>query len=168
MDDAPERFMRVAVNVATVALDRGELPIGAAVVLDGRILATAHTAEVAEGRTLVHAELLALEAADRIRPFPGRRTDVQLYTTVEPCLMCLGAAMTFGLGAIYYALESPGDGAAHLAAGWQRAPLDLPSYRVPALHAGLLRDDVLALFRRYLERHQPGPLRDWAARMAAL
>ncbi len=51
---------------------------------------------------LVHADLLALEAADKINPFPGKRRDAVLYVTGEPCLMCLGAALTFFLGEIYY------------------------------------------------------------------
>ena len=89
-----EKFMRKALEMAQVGLSKGELPIGAVVVLDGEVIASAHTQEKSEGRLLVHAELLALEAADRIKPFPGRRRDVKLFTTSEPCLMCLGAAMT--------------------------------------------------------------------------
>jgi tRNA(Arg) A34 adenosine deaminase TadA len=55
MQDDPRHYMRVALNVAAVGLARAELPIGAVVALDGRILATAHTAEVSERRRLVHA-----------------------------------------------------------------------------------------------------------------
>src|SRR5689334_2753191 len=121
MSDHPdEQFMREALRMASLGLERGELPIGAVVVLDGRVIAAAHTTEAAERRLLVHAELLALEAADRLQPFPGRRRDAQLFVTLEPCLMCLGAAMSFFLGAIHYALESPGDGAVALVREWRR------------------------------------------------
>jgi tRNA(adenine34) deaminase len=148
MQDEPRHYMRVALNVAAVGLARDELPIGAVVVLDGRILATAHTAEVSERRRLVHAELLALEAADRIRPFPGRRADVQLFTTLEPCLLCFGAA--------------------HLVSGWQRDPAAMPSLRLPQVTGGLLRAEAQALFRRYVARHSSGPLWEWAKYLAEL
>ncbi len=168
MQDDPRHYMRVALNVAAVGLARDELPIGAVVVLDGRILATAHTAEVSERRRLVHAELLALEAADRIRPFPGRRADVQLFTTVEPCLLCFGAAQFFGLGALTFALESPGDGAAHLVSGWQRDPAAMPSLRLPQVTGGLLRAEAQVLFRRYVALHSSGALWEWAKYLAEL
>jgi tRNA(adenine34) deaminase len=66
-------------------LEKGELPIGAVVVLNNEVIAAAHTTEKTEGRLLVHADLLALEAADRIKPFPGKRREAALYVTGEPC-----------------------------------------------------------------------------------
>jgi len=131
--------MREARRQAARGLEQGELPIGAVVVLEERILAAEHTREAAEGRLLVHADLLALEAADRLQPFPSRRRDAQLFVTLEPCLMCLGAAMSFFLGELYYGLESPGDGDGALVQGWQRREADFPAYRLPRLAGGLLR-----------------------------
>jgi tRNA(adenine34) deaminase len=159
--------MREALRIARAGLEQGELPIGAVIVLDDRIIAAAHTAERAERRLLVHAELLALEAADRLQPFPGRRRDVQLFTTLEPCLMCLGAAMSFSLGAIHYALASPGDGAAGLVQGWQRDKAAMPSYQVPHLHGGLLRAESVALFQDYVARHSSGGIWEWARTLIA-
>jgi tRNA(adenine34) deaminase len=159
--------MREALRVARAGLEQGELPIGAVVVLDDRIIAAAHTAERAERRLLVHAELLALEAADRLQPFPGRRRDVQLFATLEPCLMCFGAAMSFGPGAIHYALASPGDGAATLVQGWQRDEAAMPSYQLPRLHGGLLRAESVALFQDYVARHASGGMWEWARTLVA-
>src|SRR5205823_756976 len=139
MPDEHEGFMRDALSVAAQGLESGELPIGAVVVLDGRVIARAHTRERAEERLLVHADLLALEEADRLRPFPGRRRDARLYVTLEPCLMCLGAAMSFMLGEVYYGLESPSDGAVALARGWRRKEEDFPAYRLPRIEGGILR-----------------------------
>ena len=62
---ADEHGMREAPAVAERGLERGELPIGAVVVADGRVLGSSHTEEVTQRRLLVHAELLALEEADR-------------------------------------------------------------------------------------------------------
>ena len=109
-----EIFMREALRQAQAGLDKGELPIGAVVVLNDQIIASAHTLERSEQRLLVHADLLALEAADKLTPFPGNRRDVKLFVTCEPCLMCLGAAMSFFVGQVYYGHEAPGDGAVEL------------------------------------------------------
>jgi len=154
--------------VAREGLGQGELPIGAVIVLNGEIIAESFTRERAEGRLLVHADLLALEAADRIRPFPGKRRNAQLYVTGEPCLMCLGAAMAFFLGEIYYGHESPGDGAVKLVRGWQRKESDFPNYRVPNITGGILRDEAIDLFREYVALHDSGPLWEWARTIASL
>ncbi len=163
-----ERFMREALRMAQIGLDNGELPIGAVVVLNGQVIAAAHTEERAQGRLLVHADLLALEAADRLRPFPGSRRDAALFVTGEPCLMCLGAALSFFLGAVYYGHECPGDGAVSLVRGWRRKEEDFPNYRVPHIEGGVLRDDGIGLFRDYAARHSSGALWEWAKTIAAL
>src|SRR5689334_3789615 len=159
MTDAAQ-FMHQALKLAREALAQGELPIGAVVVSGEQIIAAAHTAELREQRLLVHAELLALDQADRLRPFPGRRRDAALFTTLEPCLMCIGAAMSFHVGRIYYALESPADGAVGLVRAWVRDKDALPSYRLPELHGGLLREQSIALFRAFAEAAAVGPMRD--------
>src|SRR5690348_6315934 len=127
MPVSPADRMREALKVAAEGMEKGELPIGAVVVLNDQIIARAHTTERAERRLLVHAELQALLEADRRSPFPGRRADVALFTTLEPCLMCMGAAMSFMLGTMYYALAAPGDGVAALVSQWQRKEEDFPA-----------------------------------------
>ena len=169
MNDSPVYYMQQTLSLAQKAIEQGELPIAALVVLDGQVIASAHTAERAEGRLLVHAELLALEQADRLKPFPGSRRDVVLYTNLEPCLMCMGAAMSFQLGAIYYALESPSDGAAALAQSWQRDEELFPGYQVPAITGGLLREQSIHLFQQWVERNPPGgPLWEWVQSLVEL
>lgn len=112
MSDADQHafFMALALEQARIGLDEGELPIGAVLVNDGQAITVAHTCEKAEQRRLVHAELLALDLADRLRPFPGRRSTTVLYTTLEPCMMCMGACINFGVSEVHYALASPTDG----------------------------------------------------------
>ena len=163
-----ERYMREALAVAGQGLEKGELPIGAVLVLHDRIIAAAHTMERSEGRFLVHADLLALEAADKLRPFPGKRREVRLYVNLEPCLMCLGAAMSFFLGEIYYGLESPGDGAVTVVRQWQKKQEDFPGYRVPKIEGGILREESIELFRQYVACHSPSAMLEWAKRLAAL
>ncbi len=161
-------FMRKALEVARAGLEQGELPIGAVIVQGNQIIASAHTQEKQQGRLLVHAELLALEAADSIKPFPGRRRDAQMFVTGEPCLMCLGAAMSFFLGEIYFGHEIPSDGAVSLVQQWKREEKDFPNYQVPRIEGGLLREESIALFQNYVVQHSSGAMWEWAKTIAGL
>jgi tRNA(adenine34) deaminase len=155
-------WMRQALALAAEALELGEFPIAAIVVLDNRIIGRATTTERQERRYLGHAELVALEQADRQGLSIGDRRAARMFTTLEPCMMCMGAAMSFFLGELTYALESPGDGAANLAREWARKEEDIPGYRVPQITGGLLREESIGLFEQYVARQAPGPMRDWA------
>lgn len=165
---SPLHFMQHTLAQAAEALKFGEFPIAAVVVLDDRIVARATTSEQRENRFLVHAEQLALEEADRLGFSFDERRRAALYTNLEPCLMCLGAAMSFFLGELYYGLESPGDGAVNLVEGWAREEKDIPEYRLPQISGGLLREESIALFRRYVDLQARGPRRDWAETLTRL
>jgi tRNA(adenine34) deaminase len=154
--------------LAAGALELGEFPIAAMVVLHDQILASATASEQREARFLGHAELVALEQADRLGLSFADRSAARLFTTLEPCLMCMGAAMSFFLGEIYYALESPGDGAVSLVQAWDRKEEDFPGYQLPRITGGLLRAESITLFDRYVSRHPPGPMRDWAETLTRL
>ena len=164
----PEQYMRRALALAAEALSLGELPIAAIVVLDDQIIAQATTSEQRERRFLGHAELVALEQADRQGLSYAQRRAAQLFTNLEPCLMCMGAAMSFFLGEIYYGLESPADGATGLMKGWHRRESDMPAYQVPRISGGLLRAESIRLFAQYVSAHEPGPMRDWAETLTKL
>lgn len=144
------------------------MPIGAAVVVDGEVVGEAHTQERTQGRLLVHADLLALDAADR--HLTGRRQRATLYVNLEPCLMCFGAAFTMRIGAVVYGLESPSDGGCRAFAEWDAARRreSMPGYQLPALRGGVLRRESAALFRAYAQRAKPGWAQTWAAELADL
>jgi tRNA(adenine34) deaminase len=164
----PETYMRQTLTLAGEALDRGEFPIAAIVVLDGRIISRGAASEEGKNRFLGHAELVALEKADRLGLSLAERREAKLFTNLEPCLMCMGAAMSFFLGEIYYALESPGDGAVDLASAWVRKEEDIAGYQLPKITGGLLREDCIRLFAEYVSRCPPGPRRDWAETLTRL
>ena len=160
--------MRHCLGLAAEALEFGEFPIAAIVVLDGEIIGQGTATEQRERRFLGHAELLALEQADKRHLSFDERSRARLFTTLEPCLMCMGAAMSFFLGEVYYALESPGDGAVDLVRGWVRVEDDIPGYRLPKISGGIRRAESIRLFERYVSRHPPGPMRDWAETLTKL
>jgi tRNA(adenine34) deaminase len=85
-----EYFMKEALDLATVAFETGEAPVGAVVVLDGEIIGKGHNAPIARMDPTAHAEVLAIrEAAARVRNY--RLVGATLYATLEPCVMCAGA-----------------------------------------------------------------------------
>ena len=76
--------------------------------------------------------------------------------------------MSFFIGEIFYALESPGDGAVELVKGWGREEDDMPEYRLPKITGGLLREESIRLFQKYVAMQSPGPMREWAERLTRL
>lgn len=168
IEKSPEFYMKETLTLAAKGIELGEIPIAAIVVLNGEIIASAITAEQREQRFLIHAEQLALEKADKLKPLPGNRRDVKLFTNLEPCLMCIGMAMSFFLGEIYYALESPADGAVDLVTNWTRKEEDMPVYQVPKITGGLLREESIDLFEQYVIRYPASPMVDWAKTLIAL
>lgn len=102
-----ERFMREALREAEAALARGDLPIGAVVVYDGDIIARASNAFYSERSEISHAELKALQTCfpflfDRLEG--GRHRRCVVYTTVEPCVMCLGAIVMADIPNVVFGL----------------------------------------------------------------
>jgi tRNA(adenine34) deaminase len=99
----PAELVSLAIEVAEEGLAAGELPIG-------DVLGRSWTRERAAGRRLVHADLLAMEQADRALGWSKRTAPLQLAVNLEPCLMCVGAAMALVVDEICYGLESPASG----------------------------------------------------------
>ena len=87
---ADEQFMRRALDEAMAARDAGEIPVGAVIVADGRIIARAHDLTETLGDVTAHAEMQAITSA--ANQLGGKYlTDCTLYVTLEPCIMCAGA-----------------------------------------------------------------------------
>lgn len=85
-----EYFMQQALRQARLAADRGEIPVGAVVVVDGRIVGAGHNLTEALRDVTAHAEMQAITAAAAERD-AKYLADATLYVTLEPCLMCAGA-----------------------------------------------------------------------------
>jgi tRNA(adenine34) deaminase len=151
-----------ALAVAEAGLAAGEQPIGAVVVLGDEVVARAYTQEKARGRRLVHADLLAMIEADEALGFGHRPHPLRLAVTLEPCVMCLGAAMALGVREVYYALDSPSDGGAGIAASWRQSP-DAPWFAAPVMVGGIRREESRELFRRYCAAAPDSAMRRWAS-----
>src|SRR5258706_4296342 len=111
-----ETFMSLTLQLARKSLVAGELPIGAIVASESAVIAEAYCSDKRR-RMLEHPELLALIAADMKAPSVKDRRRLTLYTNLEPCMMCLGAAMSFCIGRIVYGVGAPADGAVRRLSG---------------------------------------------------
>jgi tRNA(adenine34) deaminase len=104
-----EKFMAIALEEAEAAIRKGEVPVGAAVVLDEDILARAHNSPIALHDPTAHAEIIVLrEAAGRLGNY--RLTGTTLYVTVEPCIMCVGAIVHARISRLVYGATDPKNG----------------------------------------------------------
>ncbi len=94
-------FMRVAIDMAKAAAALGEVPVGAVVVKDNKIIASAHNECEADNNSLRHAEVVAIERAMYVLG-DSRLCDCDLYVTLEPCAMCCGAISHARLRRVYF------------------------------------------------------------------
>ena len=102
--------MRAALDQARLGGEAGEVPIGAAVVKDGAVIAAAHNAPRAFNDPTAHAEVLAIRAA--AQTLGNERLDgCELWVTLEPCAMCAGAIAHARIARLYYAAPDPKGGA---------------------------------------------------------
>jgi tRNA(adenine34) deaminase len=146
-DPQDVEFMRIALAEANEAAAAGEVPVGAVVVLDGDIIATAHNRSITDSDPSGHAEVLALRAAAEAVG-NHRLAGATLYVTLEPCVMCVGAAAQARVGRIVF-------GAYDRKAGALGSVEDLSDSRALnhrfEVNGGLLAEEGGALLRSFFE-----------------
>ncbi len=142
MDDAD--FMTQALRSAERAARAGEVPVGAVVVRAGRVIARGANRPVRSSDPTAHAEIVALRRAARTsRNY--RLPDCDLYVTVEPCAMCLGAIIQARVRRLVYGVADPKAGAV-------RSVMTFPFARLnhrPDVLGGVLAEDAAALLRAF-------------------
>ena len=101
-----ERWMQVALEEAQVAAQKGEVPVGAVVVHEGKLISKSHNLRELNKDPLAHAELLAIaKAAEHLDRW--RLIECTLYVTLEPCPMCAGAIVNSRLDRIVFGASDP-------------------------------------------------------------
>ena len=85
-----EKYMKEALKEAVKAYNKGEIPVGAVIVKDDKIIARAHNQKEEKKDTTKHAEILAIQKASK-KLEAWRLQDCEMYVTLEPCSMCAGA-----------------------------------------------------------------------------
>ena len=100
-----EKYMKEALKEAKKAYEKEEVPVGAIIVKDGKIIARAHNLKESKNDTTCHAEILAIQKASK-KLNAWRLEDCEMYVTLEPCLMCIGAISQARIKKIYYATNN--------------------------------------------------------------
>ena len=147
-----ERLMQVALDTAEEAIGAGEAPIGAALFAgDGETLIARGFNELNRtGNRTAHAEMVTFARAAGKTPKDSR--DLILVSTLEPCVMCTGAAMQAAVDTIVYGLKAPAD------SGTGRvAPPRSPESQMPRIVSNVLADRSRELFERWLQEGNVNP-----------
>ncbi len=118
-----EAFMRQALNEARGALDLGEVPVGAVLVREGKVVAQGFNQPVHSRDPTAHAEVVVLrKAAKELENY--RLSGATLYVTIEPCLMCVGALVHARVSRLVYGADEPKAGAVRSILNLQRLSLN--------------------------------------------
>lgn len=136
-------YMKEALKQAQMAFDTGEVPVGAVIVADNRIIARAHNQTEQLTDVTAHAEMLALTSAFN---YLGAKylNDCTLYVTLEPCVMCAGAQYWAQLGRLVY-------GASDKKRGYSQVERNLLHPRTEVA-SGLLKEESEALMKSFFSK----------------
>ena len=137
-----ERWMAAAIEQAEIALERGEVPIGAVVVCRGRVIARGHNLTETLTDVTAHAEMQAITSASS---YLGGKylKDCTLYVTVEPCLMCAGALAWSQISRVVYGADDPKRG--------YHTQCAAPFHRKTQITGGVLADECGALMTDFFK-----------------
>lgn len=105
-----EKFMKEALKEAQKAYNKEEVPVGAVIVKDNKIIARAHNLKETSLNAVSHAEILAIQKACK-KLGSWRLTDCDMYVTLEPCAMCSGALINARIRKLYIGTNDPKTGA---------------------------------------------------------
>lgn len=134
-------FMDLALEAARAAAARGEVPVGAVVVKDGEVIATAGNRMRELADPTAHAEILALRAAGATLG-SERLIDCDLYVTLEPCTMCAGAISLARVRRLYYAAPDEKGGAVDHGVRFFTQPT---CHHAPDVYGGLAETEAKAM-----------------------
>jgi tRNA(adenine34) deaminase len=145
-----EYFMREALRLAEKAAGRDEVPIGAVVVREGKIIARAYNQVELLKDATAHAEMLALTQAEAAVG-DWRLTDCDLYVTKEPCAMCAGALVHTRIRRVIFGCADPAAGAA----GSIINLLQMPGFNHRCdIASGVLQDDCAAILQNFFRKRR--------------
>lgn len=143
-------WMRLALDEAEKAMSFGEIPVATILVSNGKEIGRGQTSVRRKDSIVAHGELFTLlEAKSKV--WTAERPLV-MYTTLEPCLMCLGASMQVGIDTIVYGMDAAPDGGTRFAADIRKA-----GQTVPKIVPHVLENESVSLMRRFLIQYPNSP-----------
>ncbi len=141
-----EKYMRLALAEAMDAYDEGEIPIGAVITVNGRVIARAHNRTEALHDVTAHAEMQAITSAAE---YLGGKylPDCTIYVTVEPCAMCAGALGWSQIGRIVYGASDPKKGFFSVF-----SPENTPIHPKTEIVSGILEEECRDIMRSFFKK----------------
>ncbi len=140
------KFMRLAISEAEKALSENEVPVGAVIVKEGKVIATGRNRREAKQNTLCHAELEAINNA--CKALGGwRLSDCDLYVTLEPCPMCAGAIINARIRRVYYGAFDDKAGSFGTLVDFNH----LNYNHKPEIYAGIMEDECQNLLTEFFK-----------------
>lgn len=151
---SPENYMKRAVELARLAEEIGEVPVGAVVVkrTTGEIVGQGYNKRETEKSPLAHAEIEAISCASK-KLGGWRLVDCDLYVTLEPCPMCAGAIINSRVERVFF-------GAFDIKAGSCGSVVnlfELPYNHFPEIHSGILQEECSALLSEFFKKLREKP-----------
>ena len=147
MSEANRNYMALALEVAERAAARGEVPVGAVIVQDGKLLVRAGNRVEADSDPTAHAEILAIRAAADMLDAP-RLPDCDLYVTLEPCAMCAAAISFARIRRLYFGAYDPkGGGVEH----GVRFFGQVTCHHAPDVYGGIAESDCGELLKIFFQ-----------------
>ena len=150
--DQRNAFMRVALEEARIAYSKGEIPVGAVIVKDAKIIACAHNRNRELHDPVKHAEIICIEEASQALG-NERLLDCELYVTKEPCVMCAGAIVHARIKSVFIGAEDVKYGACGTALNV--CGNDKLNH-VPVIEFGILRDETSNILKKFFKEKRKG------------
>lgn len=146
------KFMKIALEEAQIAIEEGEMPVGAVVVKNGKVIATGHNVRNVQHDPTLHAEIVAIrKACEKLSDW--RLSDCDLYVTLEPCVMCTGAIINSRISSVYFGAYDPEYGAAG-----GRIDLFSKSYfgSTTNVYGGIMEEECTSLLKNFFSTLREG------------
>jgi tRNA(Arg) A34 adenosine deaminase TadA len=143
-----QKFVKSCLKLADAAKNLGEVPVGAVIVLDGKIIAKAYNTRESKNNPLGHAEIDVIrKAAKKLGRW--RLSDCTLYVTLEPCLMCAGAIVQSRIGTVVYGAKDPKAGAVE---SLYAVLADKRLNHRPIVQSGVLADECTKVLKDFFSQ----------------
>lgn len=139
-------YMTLAIDEAKSAALEGDVPIGAVIVQNDKIIVRTHNRRNIEKNAILHAELMAIDEACKILN-TRLLSDCDLYVTLEPCPMCAGAIIQSGIRRLYFGAYDPKAGCA----GSVTDLFTLPFNSIPEYYGGIMEDECASLLTSFFQ-----------------
>jgi len=146
-----EKFMSIALEEARLAIEEGEVPVGAVIEFKGVVFASGHNKRISKSSAIAHAEIEVIEAAAK-KLGDWRLAEMTLYVTAEPCIMCAGAIIHSRIKRVVYGCKEPKMGAVtSILNVFDNQKL----HHKPAVTSGVMQEECSSILSSFFKNKRP-------------